>query len=369
MNDTHLLSDRYRLGEEIGSGGAGRVHRAHDQRLDRPVAVKILTDLSDTAVARFRREAATAARVHHRNVVTLHDAGIDEAPYLVMSLVEGPSLAQRVTEQGPLTPEEVRSLASDLLAGLRATHAAGVLHRDLTPRNVLFDETGTALLADFGIARGADDPTLTAAHTIMGTRPFVAPERLRGQDATIASDLYSVGVTLQFAVTGSLEGPMPADHPLAPFVAACTADDPGRRPADAEAAEGLLDTLDPAPPRTAILPVEQEETVAIVRSDDTVALPATPPIGVPVATDSPTAGDSRSALGPATVIGLLLAALVAAVIGSTAVRGNDPGATVDDAPAGVTATGSPQPDAPGFDSADPARSARELAEWLRSRDG
>ena len=98
------LSGRYRLDEEVGRGGAGRVFRAHDDRLERDVAVKVLTDLGDAAVSRFRREAATAARIRHPNVVTLHDAGVDGAPYLVMTLVAGPSLADRVEQRRPPAP-------------------------------------------------------------------------------------------------------------------------------------------------------------------------------------------------------------------------------------------------------------------------
>jgi eukaryotic-like serine/threonine-protein kinase len=244
MFPPEVLSDRYEVREELGRGGAGRVYRAYDQRLDRDVAVKILLDHTDASVARFRREAAVAARIRHRNVVTLHDAGIHQGyPYLVMTLVDGPSLATRVTDDGPLPADQVDRLARDLLAGLEATHRAGVLHRDLTPRNVLFDVDGTALLADFGVARSADDPTITGTQTIMGTRPFVAPERLRGLDATPASDLFAVGVTLRYAITGDYAREVADGHRLAPLVRACTAPDPMARPTDARAALDRLVAL------------------------------------------------------------------------------------------------------------------------------
>ena len=253
-----VLSDRYRLDAEIGRGGAGRVFRGHDDRLDRAVALKVLTDLGDAAVARFRREAATAARIRHPNVVTLHDAGVDGTPYLVMTLVDGPSLADRVEADGPLDLDDLRRLARDLLAGLDATHEAGVFHRDLTPRNIMFDAAGTALIADFGIARGPDDPTVTAEHTIMGTRPFVAPERLRGEDATVATDLFAVGVTLRFAATGHHGTPLPSGHPFGPLVAALTAEDPAGRPdSGASAVAPHLDgAAVAAQPTTELLPVD-----------------------------------------------------------------------------------------------------------------
>ncbi len=356
-----VLSDRYHLGEELGRGGAGRVYRAHDDRLDRAVAVKVLTDLGDSAVTRFRREAATAARIRHPNVVTLHDAGVDGAPYLVMSLVEGPSLAARVAEEGPLSHEDLYRLAQDLFAGLDATHRAGVMHRDLTPRNVLFDADGTALLADFGIARGPDDPTVTAAHTVMGTRPFVAPERLRGEEATPASDVFAVGITLRVAATGSHTDPLPGDHPFAALVQACTDDDPARRPTAAaevaaympspspqgtEAATALLET-EPLPTNTVTPPVERA--------------PGHDRTHGPRDLDRPVPSDSASSRRPLAVAAMVVTAAVATILAGS-VLGDTTPATSDQ---GATAE---QP-APTFDADAPAESARQLATWLREQEG
>lgn len=358
-----VLSDRYRLQEELGRGGTGRVFRAHDDRLDRPVAVKVLTDLGDEAMARFRREAATAARIRHPNVVTLHDAGVDGTPYLVMSLVEGASLADRVQSDGPLSTAALHRLATDLFAGLEATHEAGVLHRDLTPRNVLFDRDGTALLADFGIARGADDATVTAEHTVMGTRPFVAPERLRGQDATVASDVYAVGVTLQYAVTGGDLAPLPDEHPFAPLVAACTAGDPHQRPTSIAEAGRHLETLAPDPPGAPTRTLPAADATTEIRRERAPASPTR-------TATSPPVGDPRpTPRRPLLVLGMLVALAVVALVGSAAVRRQPP---VDPAvgSTGAESTNPPgQRPAPDFDPTAPGDSARQLAEWLRNQEG
>lgn len=338
-----VLSNRYELQGEIGRGGAGRVYRAHDLRLDRAVAVKVLTLRHDTGVERFRREAATAARIQHPNVVTLHDAGLDdEVPYLVMHLVDGPSLADRVEQDGPLEPPDCRRLAEDLLAGVAATHDTGVLHRDLTPRNILFDPDGSALLSDFGIARAPEDSTLTGVDTVMGTRPYVAPERLDGQPATVASDLFAVGVTLRFAISGHHASPVPHDHELAALVASCTHRDPGERPRDAATALRML----PAPADGRI-PVTRPLAVAPPSVGDTEETPTA---------SRPSPSEDRLPLlrrPAAIVVGLVLLAL-AAIVGSDAVTSQAP---EEEAPNEGT-------DAPTFDPADPAGSARRLAEWL-----
>lgn len=357
-----VLSDRYRLDGEIGRGGAGRVYRAHDDRLDRPVAIKVLTDLGDTAVARFRREAATAARIRHPNVVTLHDAGVDERPYLVMSLVGGHSLAEAVESDGPLSSEDLHRLATDMFAGLDATHRAGVLHRDLTPRNVLFDRDGRALLADFGIARGENDPTFTAEHTVMGTRPFVAPERMRGHAATPASDVYAVGITLAFAATGQHAGRIPDTDPLATLVSDCTAEDPDQRPSARDALRRLesitIDGDDAAVTRPLAVP---PDTMTTGWSPDD-------PTGQPATHDSADVGSRDPAVWrPVAVLGLVAVLVVAAMVGSAAIRDDssparDAGATPQDQ--GTDGTGT----APTFDAQDPATSARELARWLREHD-
>lgn len=412
MFPPEVLSDRYEVREELGRGGAGRVFRAYDQRLDREVAVKILLDHTKASVARFRREAATAARIRNRNVVTLHDAGIHEGyPYLVMSLVDGPSLATRVDDDGPLSANAVERLAGDLLAGLEATHRAGVLHRDLTPRNILFDPDGTAMLADFGIARSVDDPTVTGAQTIMGTRPFVAPERLRGLDATPASDLFAVGVTLRFAITGDYAREVGDGHRLAPLVRACTAPDPLARPADARAAlvrlAALLGGEDDLPETSALAvqpgdgpPTEQGEPADtdVEAADSTDDPDVTRVIGDATSGPGEDAHETTRALDPSeleaelptqaehpattpilgvdgifrdgvprpvAIAGVVVAIILAGLLASNAIGPDDDADAIAPPP---TESAEDDPDAepaPGFNPDDPAGSGRDLARWLR----
>lgn len=357
-----VLSQRYRLGEELGRGGAGRVFRAHDERLDRPVAVKVLFDLGPTATTRFSREAATAARIRHPNVVTLHDAGVDGAPYLVMTLVDGPSLDEAVRTSGPLSPAAADRLAAQLFAALEATHDAGVLHRDLTPRNILLDNDGTALVADFGIARGIDDPTVTAAHTVMGTRPYVAPERLHGAEATPASDVFAVGVTLRHAVTGSPDGPMPDGHPLTSLVARCTATDPAERP-------DVSEFVGSVPPSTATVPIVTGDDLPVTEAiaPPTTVIPTSLPAGAPTGV--------RVGRRPVVAAGVLLLAAVVLSIGAMSSDDApvtpaeaDPGTERVEAEPVSDRTGPSTEPAPAFDPAAPDASVRQLAEWLRAQD-
>ena len=158
-----LLGQRYRLGDPIGTGGSARVYQAHDERLDRMVAVKVLDEeaanTADPALRRrFESEARTAAQFIHPNAVTIFDAGSDSGSlYLVMELVSGGSLAQRLADSGPMAPERVAVLGRQVASALAAAHAAGIIHRDVKPANVLLDDGDNAKLADFGIARRFDE--------------------------------------------------------------------------------------------------------------------------------------------------------------------------------------------------------------------
>ena len=211
MSDPQILLDRYELGGLIGAGGSARVHRAVDRRLDRPVAVKLL----DSAVARsadpaaherFVREARSAARFSHPNAVATYDAGeSDGRLFIVMELVDGGSLADRIAADAPIADRHVVRVGTELLSALAAAHAAGLVHRDVKPANVLLTRAGTVKLADFGIARRFDEVTsaLTAEGMVMGTRAYLAPEAARGDDVGPAADLYAVGATLYEMATGA----------------------------------------------------------------------------------------------------------------------------------------------------------------------
>ncbi|MFC3578323.1 serine/threonine-protein kinase [Streptomyces yaanensis] len=260
-----LLAGRYRLVESIGSGGMGRVWRAHDEVLHRPVAIKELTAAlyvteSDRAVllARTHAEARAAARINHPAVVTVHDVlEYDNRPWIVMELVEGGSLADAVKERGRLEDAEAARIGLWVLRALRAAHSAGVLHRDVKPGNVLLAADGRVLLTDFGIAQVEGDTTITRTGEIVGSVDYLAPERLRGHDPGPASDLWALGATLYTAVEGRSafrrtsplmtmqavveEEPPPPQFAgaLGPVIEALLCKDPAQRP-HAEQAEQML---------------------------------------------------------------------------------------------------------------------------------
>jgi eukaryotic-like serine/threonine-protein kinase len=202
-----LLADRYRLDAEIGRGGAGVVWRAHDELLDRAVAIKLLhADVADdvTAAARFRHEATAAAKLAHPHVVTVYDIGAtDGREHLVMELVDGPSLAD-LLGHGPLDAAVVAEIGRAIAAALGAAHTRGLVHRDVKPANVLFTREGIAKVADFGIARalGGSASRLTLPGSVMGTARYLSPEQLRDDPVDVRADVYSLGLVLHEALTG-----------------------------------------------------------------------------------------------------------------------------------------------------------------------
>ena len=205
-----VIAGRYRLEAPVGRGAMGVVWRARDQLLDRDVAVKevqIAETLTDAeranAYQRTLREAKTAARLNHPAVVTVYDVCEDEGrPWIVMQLVNAQSLDQVLAASGPLSPRRAAEMARQLLSALSVAHAAGVMHRDVKPSNVLLGSDDRAVLTDFGIATFQGDPKLTQTGMVMGSPGFTAPERIRGEDASPASDLWSLGATLFAAVEG-----------------------------------------------------------------------------------------------------------------------------------------------------------------------
>ncbi|WP_329412803.1 serine/threonine protein kinase [Streptomyces sp. NBC_00704] len=260
-----LLAGRYRLADAIGSGGMGRVWRAHDELLHRAVAIKELTAAlyvaeGDQAVllARTRAEARAAARINHSAVVTVHDVlEHDGRPWIVMELVEGRSLADAVKEDGRVESREAARIGLWVLRALRAAHSAGVLHRDVKPGNVLLSDDGRVLLTDFGIAQIDGDTTITRTGEVVGSVDYLAPERVRGHDPGPSSDLWALGATLYTAVEGrspfrrtspltTLQAVVEEEAadprhagPLGPVITALLRKDPAARPTTA-AAEHLL---------------------------------------------------------------------------------------------------------------------------------
>jgi len=256
-----LVAGRYRLLSRLGQGGMGIVWQAEDEVLRRPVAVKELffpPNLSENeqAVLRERtmREARMAARIDHPAAVRVYDVVEDaDRPCIVMELIQGRTLGEVVAQDGPLTPVRGASVGLSVLDALEAAHAAGIVHRDVKPGNVLLRSDGRVTLTDFGIATSSGDSTLTSAGLLLGSPAYIAPERARGLDPGPASDLWSLGATLFTAV----EGRPPFDHgealatmlavvsddhepfraagPIAPVISRLLAKEPAERPTAAEA--------------------------------------------------------------------------------------------------------------------------------------
>jgi eukaryotic-like serine/threonine-protein kinase len=227
-----VIADRYEPIEQIGTGGMATVWRARDTLLGRFVAVKrLLPHLADDpeAAERFEREAQAAARLHHPGIVTVFDSGEDaDGPFIVQELVEGTTLAVHLAETGPLGPELVVEVISQVAAALDHAHGRGVIHRDIKPANLILEPGGRVRLADFGIARTVDDvATITASGELVGTITYLAPEILAGDPATGASDIYSLGAVAYELLSG--RPPYRAETPAAMLEAVRSADAPDLR--------------------------------------------------------------------------------------------------------------------------------------------
>lgn len=272
-----VLGGRYRLEGLLGAGGMADVHRATDLRLNRPVAVKIFRPGTDPdGEQRFHEEAQMLANLSHPGLVAVHDSGIeDHRAYLVMELVDGPTLRE-VLDQQRLPLEEVTRIGTDLAGVLAYVHEQGVVHRDVKPSNVLLGRGGRVRLADFGISRLAGASGLTAADATLGTASYLAPEQVQGDQVGPPADVYALGLVLLEALTGHVEYPggsweaaaerlstPPAvpgglPGPLRRTLLAMTETDPRRRPTAAQAAQLLAgaaaddavpDRVDVGPPR------------------------------------------------------------------------------------------------------------------------
>ncbi len=201
-----LVAGRYAISAELGRGGMGVVWRGEDQFLGRPVALKELATppgASPVHLERVLREARTAARLTHSGVVTVYDVvSEDGATFIVMELVIAPTLADVVGREGPLANERVAALGLQVLSALESAHAAGIVHRDVKPSNIMVLPGDRVKLADFGIARAMDDPGLTQTGGIMGSPGYMPPELFAGAGPSPASDLWSLGATLFHAAEG-----------------------------------------------------------------------------------------------------------------------------------------------------------------------
>lgn len=276
-----VLSGRYRLSHKIASGGMGQVWEATDLVLDRRVAVKLLhphTRDEKVSAARFRDEARFGAALHHPNIVAVHDFGEDEGlAYLVMELVDGPTVAQRLRADGAFAPDEVRTVVAQVASGLVAAHGIGVIHRDVKPANIILGTV--AKLMDFGIARADEGGQYTGDGEVLGTPEYLSPEQAMGHPLTARSDVYSLGAVAHEMLTGvkpfargthvetalahvnDSVPPLPEAVPddLRAMILACLAKDPAQRPSAADliglAPESYRVATKPAPPPVPAPPV------------------------------------------------------------------------------------------------------------------
>ncbi|MCY4728930.1 serine/threonine-protein kinase [Nocardioides sp. STR2] len=323
-----MIAGRYRVEKEIGRGGAGVVHLAHDELLDRQVAVKrigLLPGTTSDDVSRAQREARLAAGINHQHVVSIFDLVKDEDCYwLVMEHVEGLTLAELVAADGPLPVRRAAAILAQAADALVQAGTAGIVHRDVKPSNIFVGSDDRAKLGDFGIARAASDTALTQTGLITGSPAYLAPEVATGQPATAASDVWSLGATLFHALVGRppydvgdnvLGGlykivhddppRLPDDHPVAGLLAAMLVKEPAQRwpvarvrddlrriargePSEAPSAagHGAL-TRDDSP--TAVMAAQQP-----TEDDVPAAVPAVAPAPAPVPTPAPTPAPTRT---------------------------------------------------------------------------
>ncbi len=259
------LSNRYVIGREIGRGGYSIVYRAQDSVLGTDVAVKLLVPppaIAEVARERMRREVMAARDLTHANIVAVHDfLETDGASYVIMEYIDGLDVARHVEQHGPLSETDAITMGREIASALDAAHRHGVLHRDVKPQNILIDRNGKAKLADFGSAKLDGQATMTHTGGVVGTLSYLAPEILQGRRPDARSDVYALGLTLYYALTGDLPPRPAAQLPpeperlgyrlsavstvvvsqwFAPLVARATAAEPSRRHATAGA---LADTL------------------------------------------------------------------------------------------------------------------------------
>ena len=341
-DDERLLDGRYRLGDRLGSGAVAEVFRAVDERLSRPVAVKLFRGDAAEELQRHEAEMRTLAQLDHPSLVTVYDAGDDDGqPYLVMQLIEGDTLADEL-RRGPIGPERTARYGAALADALAYVHERGFVHRDVKPANVLIAGDGRVHLADFGIARLVDSAHVTRTGDVLGTPAYFAPEQVSGGAVGAAADVYALGLMLLECLTGRrpFEGTamevamarmnrdpeIPAQLPASwrDLLRAMTAREASNRLSAAAAADQLrLLAAGRDVDRTVVM-----SPPAAVAPDATAVLPATA-----VVTQAPGTHVARPAPVPqrrsrAVLVAALLVAVIAAIaIGIAVARQNSNGTT------------------------------------------
>ncbi|MFF1833998.1 protein kinase [Streptomyces sp. NPDC058231] len=339
--DDRLIAGRYRLLGPLGQGGMGVVWRARDELLGREVAVKEVRAPSglpssdiQRLYARLEREAWAAARVSHRNVVTVYDVATEDSrPWIVMELIRGLALSDVLDAEGPMAPRRAAHIGAEVLAALRSAHDAGVLHRDVKPGNVLIANDGRVVLTDFGIAMVEGTSALTMTGELIGSPEFLAPERALGRTPGPESDLWSLGVLLYAATEGNspfrqntplntlravVDEELPPPRragPLAPVVEGLLRKDPAERLSAEEAGRQLRIVAaggSPQPPGTGT-PDPYGATMTASTATPRTPMPATPSPRPTVSSPSPgypTASEER----PRRAVALLAAGVVVLVL-------------------------------------------------------
>ena len=341
---TQTVGGRYELGDPLGRGGMAEVRRAVDLRLGRAVAVKQLRpDLATdpTFQARFRREAQSAAGLNHPTIVAVYDTGEEpdpttgvSIPYIVMELVEGPTLRDVLRDGRKILPERALELTSGVLDALGYSHRAGIIHRDIKPANVMLTTNGTVKVMDFGIARAVADTssTMTQTAAVIGTAQYLSPEQARGETVDARSDLYSTGCLLYELLTGRppftgdspvsvayqhvREAPVPPsqiDPEIGPDIDAIVlkslAKDPADRYQSAREMKADLTRVLAGQQATAVVP----RVAAPVAVAATAATRVVPPVAAPVVLEQPPPEDEepKRRTGVVVLVSLLVLALVA----------------------------------------------------------
>jgi serine/threonine protein kinase len=311
-----VLNDRYQLDEVIGHGATATVWRGWDLRLERSVAVKMLDgpglDGESGLKRRFVDEARMLARLSHPNIVAVYDDGVqDGVAYFVMELVNGFSVASRLAA-GPLPPGEAAAIAAQVCDALTAAHAAGVIHRDVKPGNILVTAGGTVKVCDFGIARLEYATSITTANVAIGTSRYMAPEQVEGLPVDGRTDLYALGCVLFAMLTGA--PPFLGDSPMSVAYQHLHNDPPTLRSRRTDVPEGLNDLVARMLSKD---PAARPDTAAQVRAE--LAPWAKPPIAVrpPAAAESITAPSRRRRLSRAGIATAAVAVVLPVIFFAT----------------------------------------------------